>query len=137
MPRFKVLEHTADAGIEAEGRDLAQAFANVAYGMFSLIADLKGVANAESREVEVEAPDREALLVRWLNELLYIFDTEHLLLRRFRIREMSSGHLVATVSGEKANPSRHRLKTAIKAATYHDLLVEEGDGARVQVILDL
>ncbi len=138
MHNFEVMDHTADLGLIARGRDLKEAFAGMAYGMFSQIAGLDNVAETESRTVEVSAPDREALLVEWLNELLYLLDAEGLLLKRFDIQELSDTHLRAVVRGEKADPKKHELKMAIKAATYHMLKIEQtGDGFRAQVIFDI
>ncbi len=138
MPRFRILEHTADARIAAYGKDLPEAFANAAYGMFSLIADLRSIAEVSDREVEVEAPDVEALLVAWLNELLYLFDARQFLPRRIHVTGINDTQLKATLSGETVDLARHRLQTAVKAATYHDILVEiRGGRARVRVTFDL
>ena len=84
---------TADAGIVAYGADMGEAFANAACGMFSLMADLEQVAEATSRHVEVEAGDRESLVVAWLNELLYLFDVERIVFRRFDILELTNTRL--------------------------------------------
>ncbi len=132
---FEVIDHTADIGLAAYGRDLREAFANMAYGMFSLIAELEEVDEKTSREVEVSADDREALLVRWLNELLYLFDVENIIFKRFDITDLEEDRLKAMVYGEKVNPERHHLKAGIKAATYHMLKIEKG--FRVQVIFDV
>ena len=138
MAGFQFIDHTADIGIAAWGKDLKEAFAEAAYGMFSVIADLEGVTEGESRQVEVQAPDQEALLVEWLNELLYLFDVEHILFKRFHIQELEEGRLTARVYGEVVDPRRHNLKTGVKAATYHLVKVErEGHRYRVQVILDI
>ena len=135
---FEVLEHTADIGIIAYGADLKQAFANAAKGMFSLITELKDVKEAESRIIELTSPDLESLLVAWLNELIYLFDVENILFKRFEVTSLSDTHLKAKILGEKAEPSRHELKLGIKAATYHMLKIEkEGSGIRVQVIFDI
>ncbi|MBI2861886.1 MAG: archease, partial [Chloroflexi bacterium] len=95
------------------------------------------IAEDICREVEVKATDWGALLVEWLNELLFIFDTEQLLLRRFQVLELNDQKLRANCFGERVVPQRHHLKLAIKAATYHQLQVEVGDPCRVQVILDI
>jgi len=137
VPRFEVIDHTADVGIIAYGSDLKEAFANSAYGMFSLIADLEGVKEKVSRKVNLQSTDREALLVDWLNELLYLFDVEHIIFKRFEITALSQKRLQAKVYGEKIDTSRHHLKTAVKAATYHMLKIEENKGIKVQFILDI
>jgi SHS2 domain-containing protein len=137
VPRFELIDHTADVGIIAYGSDLQEAFANSAYGMFSLMADLDGVKEKVSRKVHVEATDQEALLVSWLNELLYLFDVEHVIFKRFDITALSQNRLQAKVYGEKIDKSRHQLKTGVKAATYHMLKIEKNKGVRVQFILDI
>jgi SHS2 domain-containing protein len=137
VPRFEVIDHTADVGIIAYGSDLKEAFANSAYGMFSLIADLDGVNEDVSRDIDVRSTDREALLVDWLNELLYLFDVEHIIFKRFAITALSQKRLRAKVYGEKVDTSRHQLKTAVKAATYHMLKIEKNEGVKVRFILDI
>ncbi len=136
-PEFEVLDHTADVGIVAHGEDAPQAFANAARGMFSLITDLEDVRETEHRDIEVTAPDEEALLVAWLSELLYYFDAEMMLFRRFDIAELSDAAIRARAYGEPVDASRHRLKTGIKAATYHMLEVAHDDGVRVTVLFDI
>jgi SHS2 domain-containing protein len=137
VPRFEVIDHTADVGIMAYGNDLKEAFANSAYGMFSLMADLDGVREKVSRKIDVHSTDREALLVDWLNELLYLFDVEHIIFKRFEITALSQKRLQAKVYGEKIDASRHQLKTAVKAATYHMLKIEKNEGVKVRFILDI
>lgn len=137
MSRFEIIDHTADVGIIAYGSDLEEVFANSAYGMFSLIADLDEVRAEVYRDVDVQAQDQEALLVSWLNELLYLFDVDHIIFSRFDISNLSQNQLRARVYGEKINASRHQLKTAVKAATYHMLKVEKENGFKAQVILDI
>jgi SHS2 domain-containing protein len=136
MKRFELIEHTADMGLAAYGKDLPEAFANAAYGMFSIIAGLEDVKEAESKRVEIKEDDAESLLFEWLNSLLYYFDVEMLLFRRFDIIEFGEGRLAAECYGEKYDPSRHRLKTGVKSATYHMLEVDRVKN-RVQVIFDV
>ncbi len=136
MKRFELIEHTADMGLEAYGETLAEAFANAAYGMFSIIAELDAVREVETRRVEISEEDMEGLLFEWLNSLLYYFDVEMLLFKRFDIIEFGEGRLVAECHGEKYDPSRHHLKTGVKSATYHMLEVDR-EKNRVQVIFDV
>ena len=137
MPRFEVMDHTADIGIIAYGSDIKEAFANAAYGMFSLIAELADMKQELCRNIDIRASDQEQLLVDWLNELLYIFDVEHIIFSKFRISELSPYLLCAKAYGEQVDLTRHHLKTAIKAATYHMLKIERENGFRIQVILDM
>jgi SHS2 domain-containing protein len=136
MKRFEFIEHTADTGLVAYGDTLAEAFANAAYGMFSIIADLKDVKEVESRRVTVSEPDMEGLLFTWLNDLIYLFDVDTILFSRFDIIEFAGCKLEAVCYGEKYDPSRHHLKTEVKSATYHMLEVDEGKNT-VRVIFDV
>jgi SHS2 domain-containing protein len=136
MEKFKLIEHTADTGLVARGEDLAEAFVNAAYGMFSIMAELEGVRETESRRVEITGDDLEGLLFEWLNYLVYLFDAEMLIFKRFDVLEFDEHRLVATCYGEKYDPSRHHLKTGVKSATYH-LLTVDSQKHQVQVIFDI
>jgi len=134
---FEIIDHTADVGIRAYGADTKQAFANAARALFSLITDLDDVAEALHRDIELTAPDQESLLVAWLNELIYLFDAEQLLFRRFDITRLSHTQLEARSYGERVDKSKHELKRGVKAATYHMLKVDKNNGCRVQVLFDI
>jgi len=123
-------------GLVAYGKSLAEAFANAAYGLFSLIVEPNKVKEKESRKVTVQAQDAGSLLFNWINELIYIFEVERLLFKSFDITEFTGQSLEATCWGEKYDPSRHQLKTGVKSATYHMLKVD-GEKNRVQVIFDV
>ena len=135
---FEIIDHTADVGIAAYGKDLKEAFANVARGMFSLMVDLDSVGDAVRRAVAVSADNREDLLVAWLNELIYLCEVENVLFSHFEVSELTDRKLAAVCFGEKIDPKRHQMKIGVKAATYHKVRVEEGKGGcRVQVLFDI
>ena len=136
MKRFKLIEHTADVGLIAYGESLEEAFANAAYGLFSIIADLKDVKEKESRKVVISEDDIEVMLVEWLNNLIFFFDVERLLFNRFEIKLSENHHLAARCYGEEYDPRRHHVKLGVKAATYHMLRVDE-EKHQVQVIFDV
>lgn len=134
--KFRLIEHTADIGLAARGRDLAEAFANIAQGLFSIITDIDAIEERETRVVEVQAADREALLFDWINELVYLFEVESLLLRRCEVSALSGQQLRAVCYGERYDESRHEIKLGVKSATYHMLKVD-AEAHEVQVILDI
>ena len=132
MRRYEEIEHTADLAIRAYGRDMKELFANAAYGMFSAMGiDLEAVRPTLRREMCLEAPDREALLVDWLNELLYLHETEGESYADFDIRALSETELRASIMGTKGDGT----KVVIKAATFHDLKVERIDKGYVATIV--
>lgn len=134
---FEILDHTADVGIIAYGNDTSEAFANAAKGLFSLITELDDVSEIEYRDIELTAPDQESLLVAWLNELIYLFDAEQMLFKRFDITQLSPTHLKARSYGHKVDSAKHKLKIGVKAATYHLLKIEKSNGCKVQVLFDI
>jgi len=134
---FEIVDHTADVGVIAYGADLNQAFANAARALFSLITELDDVEEFLHRDIELTAPDQESLLVAWLNQLIYLFDTENIVFKRFDVTKLNNRQLKARSYGEKVNSSKHRLKTGVKAATYHLLKIDNGNGCRVQVLFDI
>lgn len=138
MTAYEVIEHTADIGIRSFGSTEAEAYENAAAGMFSLIASLEAVDETQESSVEVEAEDRETLLVEWLNELLYIFESKRLLLKRFQVTELGETHLKGRAWGEPLDELKHELKMDIKAVTYHMLKVAKSDGHwETEVIFDV
>ena len=134
MGTFKVLPHTADVCLEVEGKDLKDLFETAALGMFSLITNIEEVKEEEEKRVKVEGEDRVDLLVRWLNELLYLHSTGYLF-RKFEIIQLKEKNLEAVIKGEKIKP-HHALELEIKAATYHDLKIE-GSPPRTRIIFDV
>ena len=83
--QFRVLEHTADIGFEAFGGSPEEVFANAARALEDLMVPLEAIEPRESATILAEGRDRESLLVNWLNELLYRFDTEGRLFREFKV----------------------------------------------------
>ena len=134
---FEIIDHTADVGIIAYGADISRAFANAARALFSLITELDDVEEILHRDIELTAPDEESLLVAWLNQLIYLFDTENIIFKRFDVTRLNNTQLKARSYGEKVYSSKHRLKTGVKAATYHMLKVDKDNGCRVQVLFDI
>jgi SHS2 domain-containing protein len=134
---FEIVDHTADVGIRAYGASINQAFANAAKALFSLITELDSVDEVLHRDIELVAPDQESLLVEWLNELIYLFDAENIIFKRFDITRLNSTRLKARGYGEKVNISKHKLKIGVKAATYHMLKVDKTNGCQIQVLFDI
>lgn len=123
--RYRSIDHTADLGLEVWGRTLPELYANAAEGMCALYFDLPAVEPRERRTIAVQGHDREEVLVAWLGELLYQIEVEYFLPCRFDILSLDETHLEAEVAGETFDPARHRWRTGIKAATYHNLHIEQ------------
>ncbi len=134
MQQFQEIEHTADWAFRAHGRDLAQLFANAARGIFKLRGTAGSHEIGVARMVAVSAMDRESLLVNWLNELLYLQETQHETYSHFDILEISDTHLRARVHGRPYRPEGK----LIKAVTFHDLQVRrDEDGWEASIVVDV
>ncbi len=135
---FEVLNHTADIGIIAYGKDISELFVNAAKGFLSLVVDPEEVSIRTKHKLEVVAFDREALLVNFLNELVYLLDAEEILLKDFKVINITDTMLDVAAGGEKVKKNKHHLFREVKAATYHHLKIEQSDGGwRAQVIFDI
>ena len=138
MKRYEVIDHTADIGIKAYGKDLRELFVNAAYGMFDILADLKNVRAKEQLAIKVEAPNVEELFLSWLSELLYQYNNKKIIFKEFLIEELSGKVISARAQGEKWDLHKHRLKAEIKAVTYHQLKVQKvKDIWQAEVIFDV
>lgn len=137
--RFEILDHTADVAVRAYGNTLPELFENAALAMFSVMVDLGTVPLPDQRTISVSAPTLEDLLVSWLRELIFLFETEHLVFAQFNVEQLtqpsddSEGRLSGMARGAPYGAGVVRTGAAIKAATYHDLKVEQAPDGRWQV----
>ena len=138
MKTYDIIEHTADIGIKAYGKSLKGLFVNAARGLFDIIADLDGLKPSTSIKVKLEAENPEELLILWLDELIYNFYTKQIIFCDFNIKSISDTKVEAEVSGRHIGNKKSRLKTEVKAATYHGLKIEEKKKRyEVQIIFDV
>jgi SHS2 domain-containing protein len=135
---YETFDHTADLGLRIRAPDLDTLFAEAARALFAVIVeDLEAVQPRQPVQVELAGEEREFLLFDWLRELLYQFDSQHLLFSRFQAHVGEEG-LHATAWGELLDPGRHALLHEVKAITYHGLKVELDDkGWLAEVIVDI
>lgn len=135
---YEVFEHTADIGLHAYGSTLSELFIHAAQGMESLMIPPEQVRIQVSRVVEVDGHDSVSLLIAWLNELIFLFDTEYLIFCQFEIESLTETHLRGRASGESYDAHRHELGSAIKAVTWHEAAVEQTDGGyKARIIFDI
>ena len=124
---FQILEHPSDLGIEVYGRSLEDIFCNAAKGLIAVIAGTSHIEPSKKRNVTIDANNRENLLVRWLSEVLFLFDTERFLIADIHMDFLHDNELKATVRGERYQSTKHDLQVDVKAITYHKLTIEEHD----------
>jgi len=135
---FKTLAHTADIGLQIEARDLSSLFSEAGKAFTSLIvANQQEIRGRVRRNFLVEGGELDYLLLDWLSELLYTFDTERLLFSEFEV-SVEPNRLVVTAIGEPLDVARHRLDHEVKAITYHGLDVHrDGDLWSATVLVDI
>jgi SHS2 domain-containing protein len=136
MKQYELIEHTADVGVKAYGKTVAEAFEHVAEGMFDIITDESTIDPVGQYDIRLEAPDLEQLLVDWLSQLLFLTDAQNLVFGKFQVT-LTGNRLSAQVFGEKYDTKKHRMGAEIKAVTYHMLHVNEKDPIFVQVLFDI
>jgi protein archease len=135
---FEIIGTTADLAISATANTLEGLFATAAAGLFSLLADPASIRPVAQRTVTAEAGDLVGLLIAFLNELLFLHESEDWLMASATVTALSSTRVEAVVAGEPIDPRRHRLQHHVKAATYHRASVTRTDrGWTATVIVDV
>ena len=140
---YRVLEHTADVGVAAWGPTPADAFSMASLGMFEVVLDedpleWRGQGRKETLRVEAEGARWPDLLVNWLAELVYLFDVEGFVPQRFDFARCEPPTASAEIVGVIMRDPADTGGTAIKAVTYHQLLVDISPGSTaLQVIFDI
>ena len=135
---YQVIDHTADLGIIVKGPDIKSLFILAAQAMTDLM--VKGDISEKTaiRDVLVEGEDFPDLMVRWLGEILYLFEGENLILNSTEIKSIGPMGLQATLTLTSFEPKHHEVLREIKAVTYHQIAVDKAnDGWEARVIFDI
>jgi len=133
--KYEFLEHTADSKFRAYGKTLEEAFENAAYALTSIIVS-EDVKPAYKEEIVIDANGNEALLLNFLEELLYLLDTKSFLLSKVEELTIDGNILKSVVFGD-TDIEKYELAAHIKAVTYNEMEITEKDGKfTVQVVVD-
>ncbi|HEY9204800.1 MAG TPA: archease [Candidatus Methanoperedens sp.] len=131
---------TADIAFTAEGRTIEELFRDAAIATFEVMVDTKSVKTGISESIELENETVDGLLFDWLSELIYLKDADAILFSRFdvSIKKNDTYELKAKVEGENINREQHRLRSDVKAVTYHMFEVRKtGENWYARVVLDI
>lgn len=132
---YEILPHTAEVGIRSWGSSLAEAFEQAAWGLADILGATASGAG-EARTIRASGSDEGALLVDFLNELLFVHESEEVAFSGIRIARLSETDLEAEVTVVPL--SGEPVGTAVKAATYHQLAVDRRpSGVEARVYLDV
>ncbi len=139
MKKYRLLDHTADIGIEVYGQTKKEALANTVEAMFDLIVESDSIAALEEKQLSVSGVDTSDALINLLREALYLLHGQSWLCKTCEILEMEEEHITARLQGEPYDAKKHLLKMEIKAVTYHTLKIEQvsDKGWRARVIFDV
>jgi SHS2 domain-containing protein len=138
MAMHETFDHTADLGLRIRAAELDTLFAEAGQALFeTIVEDLQTVRSDRRVDITLVGAEPDYLLFDLLKELLYHFDSEHLLFGRFEVHVSKEG-LTGSAWGEPLDRSRHHLEHEVKAITYHGLRVEKsGDEWLAEVIVDI
>jgi SHS2 domain-containing protein len=132
----------ADVAFEASGTSIGELFAAAADATMNImVEDIATIEKKQELSVELENEELDLLLFGFINELIFLKDTRHLLLRveKISIRKTDTKYLLnATVYGEEPDPEKHSLCVDVKATTLHQFSVKQtGEGWLATVVLDI
>ncbi len=132
---YEIVDHTADWALHLIGGDLSRLLIIAAQGMSSLLVnDIATIPKDEIRQFEINAYDRESLLVEWLTELAYWAEIEQLVFCHFELSNVTNTHLDAVAYGSRVI----ELQKHIKAVTYHNLeITKTDDGLEATIVFDV
>jgi len=138
-PDFSLLDHTADMGILVRGKNLKDLFKTAAKSMITIM--LAGHSNLEETrtvKISIKGNDLPDLMVRWLGEILYLFEGEKKIVTDTLINAISPSKLKATLQTIAFDPNLHEVLREIKAVTYHQIEVTEKNNRwEARIIFDL
>lgn len=139
MKLYKLIDHTADLGIEVTGRTKRDLFTKAALSLMDLLVERKGTpTGVKKKALSVEGSDPADLLINFLREILYLFNAEALIVEECSIQECTNQRLVAKLRVEPYNKEKYSMKMEIKAVTYHGLRMERTKSGWVaRVIFDV
>jgi len=131
----------ADTAFEVEGDSLSELFENSACALTMAMADIDSIGTSLEREIKLSGKKIDILLFDFLNELLFYKDSENLLFSKYRVEikgNIISYELTASLSGEKADPKKHKITTDVKAVTLHMFEFKKQNGIyKARVIADI
>ena len=122
---YKTLEHKADTGFLVTAPSWERLYIDAALSLTDIMVKLEHIEPKDRQTVTLSAENRESLMVRWLNDVLFLFEQQKFLARRIVFNQFDGKQILATLWGEAYHPVRHGGCSEIKAVTYHQL--ELGD----------
>ena len=143
MEKFRFLPHTADAKFQAFGQTLEEAFAHAALAVCHLMWAPEKVQPTLEKVVEVDGRDLKQLLVAFLEEILFLFETDDFMLAEvadIQIKRQEKPlryQLRARFRGDRIKED-NEIFGDVKAITYNEMEIKETpEGVSLQVVVDI
>lgn len=133
--RYRFIDHTADIAFEAYGKNLEELFESCAYAFYEAFVDTSKLKGSERRILEIEAEDEDLMLYRFLNELLFLFETQFFAGKEIKVR-IDGKKAISEIEGGRFG--RDAVKVEPKAITMHRFGIRrEGDTLVAFVVVDI
>ena len=134
MIMYRWVEHPAELELQIDAPSKEALFADALEAFEELVGgDPEGERARHEVFVADEHRDSAALLVDWIEELVFLAETEDFVPERIVSLELGARGLRAEVEGRRDKPAH-----LVKAVTYHELLVEQRrEGWHARVVLDV
>lgn len=132
--KYEFFEHTADVKFKAYGKSLEEAFENSALATFEVMTNISKIKNNIQKEIHIKANSKEALLFDFLDELIFLLDTEGFILSKITNLKINNLELTAILHGDNAD--EYEVHTYVKAPTYNEMIIHENP-FWIQIVLDL
>lgn len=136
--KYRITKHQNEMAVRVTGNSQAELFVNSGLALFEVMADADRIEVKERLPLEVEGADRDELIVNWLRELLYLYQSGGYLLKEFKVTEVKDSLVKAEVCGEKIDPDRHEIKQEIATVAEHKSRMQKtGNQWVARVIFEL
>lgn len=135
---IEVIEHTADVALRVQSQSMLELFELAARGFYQIVGRVEGRDSPRQEVVELAASSYEDLLHDWLAEVHYWLDVRQTVFDEISFTALHERGLIAEVAACRFDPKRSRIRTEIKAVTYHNLEIRQEDGLlTVTVVFDV
>jgi SHS2 domain-containing protein len=138
---YRLINHTADLGIEVHSADAVGLFTQSALAMVDLMFDPGPKGKTTLNQIRIAGRDWPDLMVNWLREVLYFWTGYERWVTNVAILDVTPYEITAEIGWEKYNPHHHAIRHEIKAVTYHQIaagpIEENPQGWRARIIFDL
>ncbi|CAN2041171.1 Archease [Candidatus Magnetomoraceae bacterium gMMP-15] len=137
-PDYKLIDHTADIGIEVFGSDAKELFTNAANALLDLITQFSPPKELKIQIIHVKGNDWPDLMVNWLRKILEMWSVDEIFAYPKNIIISPKHKITACLNLSYYDPDKHIIKEEIKAVTYHQIEVTEKEqGWQARVIFDI